>query len=89
MTPRAHRRPLAICWFPLAAILASTDAGRAEPAGEEFFERSIRPVLVERCVSCHGAKAQKGGLRLDSREGALAGGTDGPVIVVGKPAESR
>ena len=89
MTSRAHRRPLAFCWFPLAAILASTDAGRAEPAGEEFFERSIRPVLVERCVSCHGAKAQKGGLRLDSREGALAGGTDGPVIVVGKPAESR
>ena len=61
----------------------------AEPTGDEFFERSVRPVLVERCVACHGPTAQKGGLRLDSRGAALKGGSDGPVLVPGKPAESR
>src|SRR5438874_502864 len=35
----------------------------------EFFEKRIRPVLVERCHKCHSAQSEKlkGGLRLDSR----------------------
>lgn len=66
-----------------------TRSALADHAGEELFERSIRPVLVEQCVACHGPKAQKGGLRLDSREAALTGGNDGPVIIPGKPAESK
>ncbi|MEO2089554.1 MAG: PSD1 and planctomycete cytochrome C domain-containing protein, partial [Gemmataceae bacterium] len=48
-----------------------------------------RPVLVERCVGCHGPKAKKGGLRLDTREGVLAGGDNGAVVVPGKPTDSR
>jgi hypothetical protein len=49
----------------------------------------IHPVLVEHCVSCHGPEKQKGGLRLDSRELALAGGSSyGAAIVPGKGAES-
>lgn len=49
----------------------------------------IHPVLVEHCVSCHGPEKQKGGLRLDSREMALAGGSSfGAAIVPGKGAES-
>ena len=49
----------------------------------------IHPILSEHCVSCHGPKKQKGGLRLDSLEGALAGGaTYGPAIVPGRAVES-
>ena len=49
----------------------------------------IHPLLAEHCVSCHGPEKQKGGLRLDSREMALAGGESyGPAIVPGKSAES-
>ena len=49
----------------------------------------VHPVLAEHCVSCHGPDKQKGGLRLDSREAALAGGSSyGPAIVPGKSAES-
>ena len=62
-----------------------------EPPGAadlEFFEKKVRPVLVERCYECHGEEKQKGGLRLDSREGMLKGGDTGPAIVPGKPAES-
>jgi mono/diheme cytochrome c family protein len=49
----------------------------------------VHPVLAEHCVSCHGPDKQKGGLRLDSREAALAGGSSyGPAIVPGKSGES-
>src|ERR1044071_10003578 len=55
-----------------------------------FFEAKVRPVLSERCFSCHGANDQKGGLRLDSREAALAGrGKGNEVIVQGDVENSR
>src|SRR5438046_128880 len=40
----------------------------AQPAGEELFEKHIRPLLVEKCLSCHGPEKPKSGLRLDTRE---------------------
>ena len=59
--------------------------------GIAFFEKSIRPVLIESCYECHsikeGAKL-KGGLALDSRDGLLRGGESGPAIVPGSPADS-
>jgi hypothetical protein len=55
---------------------------------DDFFEKKIRPVLVEQCFRCHGPERQRGGLRLDSREHALTGGDTGPAMVVGKPSES-
>jgi cytochrome c553/mono/diheme cytochrome c family protein len=64
----------------------------AEPAGTpEFFEKRIRPVLVEHCFRCHAdaKKAPKGGLRLDSRDSLLKGGDNGPAIVAGQPDKSR
>ena len=65
----------------------------AEPAREslDFFEKKIRPVLVERCYECHSATAgkRKGGLTLDTREGLLRGGDAGPVIVPGDPDKSK
>src|SRR5581483_4179155 len=51
----------------------------------DLFEKHVRPVLVENCLSCHGTKKQMGGLRLDSREAMLKGGDNGPVIVPGDP----
>ena len=40
----------------------------ADPAGDEFFETKVRPVLVEHCVKCHGPTKQQGGVRLDGRD---------------------
>ena len=50
-----------------------------------FFEKRIRPVLVEHCYECHSASAQaiKGGLRLDTREAIRSGGESGPGVVPG------
>src|SRR5688572_24058509 len=80
----------------MIAALASAQEQKSapkEPTTEqaEFFEKHIRPVLVERCYKCHstqdGAKV-KGGLLLDTREGVLKGGDTGPVIVAGDPEKS-
>ena len=58
-------------------LLAATGAlSAADPKGEEFFERRIRPVLVRECYACHSSAAPevKGGLRVDSRAAIRAGG---------------
>jgi Protein of unknown function (DUF1553)/Protein of unknown function (DUF1549)/Planctomycete cytochrome C len=57
----------------------------------QFFERRIRPLLVNHCYACHSAKAKKleANLWLDTRAGLLKGGDSGPAVVPGKPDESR
>src|SRR5438093_3586472 len=63
----------------------SLSAAAPTPEQTEFFEQEIRPVFAEHCYSCHSAQAEKvkGGLRLDTREALLKGGSSGPVIVPG------
>ncbi|MCB9882287.1 MAG: DUF1549 domain-containing protein [Planctomycetes bacterium] len=55
----------------------------------EFFEQRIRPVLAERCQSCHGTETARAGLRLDHIEFLLKGGQSGPAVVRGEPLQSR
>src|SRR5207253_4892368 len=75
----------------LMAILPSIPA-RANPPAEqiEFFEKKIRPVLVNHCYKCHSASAKKirSGLLLDSRDGIRKGGERGPAVVPSDPAAS-
>lgn len=61
-----------------------------EPEDAEFFEKRIRPILIDRCESCHSAKTGKtnGGLALDSRDGWKKGGESGSAITPGNPDES-
>ncbi|MFN0056032.1 MAG: DUF1553 domain-containing protein [Planctomycetales bacterium] len=71
--------------------VAPSPSESEQPTAEQlrFFETAVRPVLVEQCGKCHGADKQWSGLRLDSQEALLRGGDLGPVIVPGKPEESR
>jgi hypothetical protein len=48
----------------LSGLLAVWVAGPV--VGEDGFGEVVQPVLREYCVSCHGAEAQKGKLRLDT-----------------------
>lgn len=60
----------------------------ADPSAIEFFETQVRPVLAKNCISCHGPAQQFSGLRLDSREQMLKGGTRGPSVLPGNSANS-
>jgi len=82
---------MAFCALLLPRLLLAAESPNASPEGIEFFEKKIRPVLVERCYACHSAeneKKLKANLYLDSREGLLKGGDTGPSIVLGAPEKS-
>ncbi|MBK9167247.1 MAG: PSD1 domain-containing protein [Bryobacterales bacterium] len=74
----------------LFLLLAALPAW-ADPAGAEFFEKRVRPVLATRCFACHGpaVKEPRGGLRLGTKAGLARGGDSGPALVPGDPSASR
>ena len=82
------------CCVAISATAADDSKAPAKPKHSardiEFFEKKIRPLLHKRCYTCHASTAKKlrGGLRLDTRKGLLAGGDSGKVIVPGQPDKS-
>src|SRR5512134_3812446 len=84
-----HRRSIP-GWSQVLLCLGLTVIG-ATADDLEFFEKRVRPILAERCYSCHSAAAEKlkGGLRLDSRDGLVKGGDSGAAIEPGHPGRSR
>lgn len=83
------RRSLFLALFLVSGGTACGEFSDAA-AALRFFEEKIRPVLAEKCFSCHSAGAEKvkGSLKVDHIEALLAGGETGPSIVAGKPEES-
>ncbi|HSI62174.1 MAG TPA: PSD1 and planctomycete cytochrome C domain-containing protein [Candidatus Saccharimonadia bacterium] len=87
--PRSSRfRIAATCCGAVISFLLATTAGQAattpdkpDPAALKFFESKIRPLLVNHCTECHGAKKQKHNLRLDNLAYMLEGGDSGPAVV--------
>jgi hypothetical protein len=83
-----HNR-IRILWF--IAFGVGTSVGQLTLTADEatdLFETEIRPLLVQKCSRCHGAKKQSGGLRVDSREALLKGGENGPALIRGDVAKS-
>jgi len=80
----------AFATFALASMtLRGADTPKAGAEGMDFFEKRIRPLLTSSCLECHGDAKQKGGLRLDSRDGWAKGGESGPALVPGDVEGSR
>jgi len=77
------------CLLGIAAAVALTCNLNAQPAAAspDYFELKIRPLLATNCYSCHTDSAL-GGLRLDSREAMLKGGSRGTSLVPGDPDKS-
>lgn len=79
-----------------AAAMAAEDATASAHAGISadqlnFFEKNIRPVLVEQCYKCHSSESEKikGGLTLDTKHGVVIGGESGHAgVTPGNLAES-
>ena len=77
----------------LALFVCSVATAQTDKSGLDFFEAKIRPVLVRRCYECHSAKAAaakalKGGLQVDTRDGIRQGGETGPAMIPGQPEKS-
>jgi mono/diheme cytochrome c family protein len=77
------------CLVLLATYARGASAEPLAPDQLEFFERKVRPVLVEHCYSCHSAGAEKvkGDFLLDTRDGIRRGGTSGKAAIVPGDAE--
>ena len=81
---------IALTRLPAADTAESAHAG-IPPDQLAFFEKNIRPVLVEHCYKCHSSESEKvkGGLTLDTKQATLLGGESGhPGVTPGSITES-
>jgi mono/diheme cytochrome c family protein len=69
-------------------LLPALRAESPSAADVDFFEKQVRPLLVEHCFKCHGNGKTKGGLSLATRAGIFKGGASGPAVVPGDAAKS-
>lgn len=79
---------IAVLLFAAFSHAADAPAPKIAPEQAEFFETKIRPLLAEKCYSCHGEQKQKAKLRLDSKAAILKGSEFGPIIVDNDPNKS-
>lgn len=87
--PADNRRGRSGVAAPAAGISPSDKGALPPAAGRRVdFVADIQPLLVSRCLACHGPEKQEGGLRFDRRDAALQGGDSGRSIVPGNSAES-
>lgn len=81
-----------ICVAAIAALgsLRATPAQSAEPSAAQIaeFERTIRPLLIDKCAECHSDFEPENNLQLDTPEGIVKGGDAGAVVVPGQPNRS-
>src|SRR5690349_3136739 len=81
-----------LCLVAIGLLAGPASAKEKAPGPEavEFFEKKVRPILVEQCHSCHSraAKKKRGSLYLDSRADLLKGGDTSPAVVPGDAEKS-
>src|SRR5262245_9537990 len=83
---------------PLALLLAAASLALwltpppaeadGPPPRQVDFARDVQPIFAKHCISCHGPKKSRSGLRLDRKADALKGGDMGRAVIPGKAADS-
>jgi hypothetical protein len=84
-------RIVRLTFFAAASLLICASVRSQQRADlDPFFEAKVRPILANRCWSCHSGESgqSKGSLRLDHGILMEQGGDSGPAVVAGKPEES-
>jgi hypothetical protein len=72
-----------------AGSIVTVFAAEPNPQKLDYFEKKVRPILVNHCFACHSAETKPaGGLRVDDRNGLLTGGNSGASVVPGKSNDS-
>ena len=61
----------------------------ATPEQAIFFETKVRPILEEKCFSCHSGTTKSGGLLLSSRANILKGGDSGAIVDLKSPGKGK
>ncbi|MCA9014506.1 MAG: DUF1549 domain-containing protein, partial [Planctomycetaceae bacterium] len=85
------RQPLVILGLCITVILPlsrSLLAAEVDLKKADFFEKRIRPLLINRCYECHSEDSVESGLRVDSLSALVKGGERGASVVIGKPEQS-
>ncbi len=77
---------LMLALFILSSVISMSQA--QNPAQSEFFEKKIRPILADKCYTCHSGKTAMSNLLLDSRSALLKGGARGAGFIAGQPEKS-
>src|SRR3954471_12026402 len=74
----------------ISSLAAEVDISKLPPpaAREVDFSKEIRPLFENTCLKCHNPEQAKGKLLLDTREHALKGGEEGPVLIPGESGKS-
>jgi hypothetical protein len=70
----------------LAAAVLIPFAYAQQPAVD--FAHDVAPILLQRCVECHGEKVHKGHLRLDQKTGLFGEDHDKWPVLPGEPDKS-
>lgn len=91
--PRWWRgRRAVIRWAATAAVFALVSSiGRAEerdPSRPDDVSPLVWPIIKQKCLDCHNAKKQQGGLDMSSLAAMLEGGSSGPALVPGNVEKS-
>src|SRR5438552_6319038 len=82
------RRGVTLLLTGLGGMLAYSALEALAAGQSEDPVREIQPILAQSCYACHGSTVQMGGLRLDDKAAAFAGGRSGKVILPGDSANS-
>ena len=72
-----------------ASVIVRAGENPADEAAKlKFFEAKVRPLLADRCYSCHSGERPKANLSLDTWEGVKKGAASGPAVIPGDPENS-
>jgi hypothetical protein len=76
------------CVLFWSGILCAVGNARAAAADAPSFAKDVKPFMEKYCTDCHGAKAAKAGLKLETYADLMKGAKKGPVIVAKRPDQS-
>lgn len=79
----------AVLIFALLILVGSVQAQTAPASLPVDFASAVQPIFTANCIGCHGAETRVKELNLAVLEGVLKGSESGPVVVPGKPDDSR
>jgi len=71
------------------AVEAVLPSEEATSTGAPSYAVDVQPIFAQYCFACHSGEGARKGVRLDSYEYVLAGGTSRPVIIPGDPSGSE